>query len=137
MKIEPSTVARLDYPFLGIVGVSEGTATVSATARDEGAVVSNSLVIRVVANPSTGIDKNASRDLSIYPIPASSILNIQLNDNFLGETLRISDISGREVLNALAEKSLIAIDVSELNEGIYILSIKSGHASAVQRIVIE
>ena len=134
LSAEPDSVATVDL-LNNLTGVSPGSVTVTATARDSGAVVSNSLVINVVESP-VGMKETETQDLRVYPIPASNRLNIQLNNNFQGEILRIFDITGREVINTMVDKNLMTIDVSELTKGIYFISIKN-HSNTVKQIVIE
>jgi len=132
---EPSSIATINK-YGNLTGVSPGKVIVTATSDDLFAVKSNDLEITVEA-PVSGIESITAQGLIVYPIPASNSLNIQLNDNFMGETLRISDISGREVIKTVVNQNLMTIDVSELNKGIYIVSIKSDSNSTIKQIVIE
>jgi len=76
-------------------------------------------------------------DVSIFPVPASSIINIQTpNPAYLNYRISIADISGREVLSF--EKFVSSIDVQELSSGLYFLQLTdpvSGKFSSTKIIV--
>lgn len=64
--------------------------------------------------------------VSIYPNPTTDILNIQTKEMLPENTTAIVyDVTGKRVLNVLLQNSNInAINVSNLNSGVYILQIK-------------
>jgi len=68
---------------------------------------------------------------NIYPNPTTDILNIQYKENVPENTsLTIYDVSGKQVLNKLAENSnLNQINLSNLNSGVYILQIEGSNIS--------
>lgn len=79
-------------------------------------------------------------ELNVFPNPATTELNISINkEQKPVSTIRLFDITGRMTkeitgLNSLTQK----IDVSEINNGIYLLSIKlTDGTTATQRVVIE
>jgi len=67
--------------------------------------------------------------LKIYPVPANDYLMAELltgSKTTAGEYL-ISDLTGRTIKSAKFNNTAIAIDVSQLQPGMYILTIQSGN----------
>lgn len=72
-----------------------------------------------------GIDKkNVVNGLSVYPNPVSDILKIANADNLANASFSIVDILGKIVVQSKALNNA-AVDVSNLNSGVYILSVSS------------
>ncbi len=104
-----------------------------------------SLPSKVIINvtPAVGLnEEDALRNLSVYPIPTKTLLNIKLEGleagnaevrlvNMLGQvvhTQTISISSGIQTHN---------IDVSNLNKGIYLMELQHSKTKLVKRVVIE
>lgn len=83
------------------------------------------------------LEKN--KNLRIFPNPAQNSLNIELLDPSLGEiVLEIFDISGKLVLNERIENCQIkTIDVSHIDKGNYMLSLKNKNFSTKTKITIK
>jgi hypothetical protein len=65
--------------------------------------------------------------LTVYPNPARSSITLQINDNNLvGTTARLLDISGRPVGESLITNMSQTIDVSRLPPGVYLLQLSNG-----------
>ena len=76
----------------------------------------------------------------VWPNPVQEILNVEIQDTILHfESIEIIDLSGRKVadipINSSDENQQISINVSELNEGVYILSVRIGRLIANKRFV--
>ncbi|PKP18940.1 MAG: hypothetical protein CVU05_12480 [Bacteroidetes bacterium HGW-Bacteroidetes-21] len=69
---------------------------------------------------------NSSTNFQFYPNPANESLTIILPYKTSGETLRILDISGREIMNQQITDSKTQINTGSLAPGVYILKIRSG-----------
>ncbi len=68
--------------------------------------------------------KTNKTELNIYPNPADNFLNIQIdNRNYNYLKIRIMDLDGRCVIRSEFNTNNTTIDVSALNQGIYILEI--------------
>jgi hypothetical protein len=74
--------------------------------------------------------------IKVYPNPATSILNIKVENNLSIDTVEIYSILGSKVLstNKLEADQL---NVSELNSGMYVLRIVSGADAFTKKIIIE
>ena len=77
--------------------------------------------------------------LRIFPNPAQNSLNIELLDPISEEiVLEIFDIAGKLVLNQRIENCQIkTIDVSHLNKGNYMQSLKNKNYSTKTKITIK
>jgi hypothetical protein len=74
---------------------------------------SNTIVI------SNELNNNALNLVSVFPNPASKILNISIPQGAASGLVKITDITGKLVLET---RKLEAIDVSFLNSGIYTIT---------------
>ncbi|MCB9245047.1 MAG: T9SS type A sorting domain-containing protein [Flavobacteriales bacterium] len=82
----------------------------------------------------------AQKGIRVYPNPATSTLNIDLNSFSAGiAKVEICDIHGRTVRteDLGADQLTHSLDVSELKSGIYFVNMKSDGNIFTQRIVIE
>jgi|JI6StandDraft_1071083.scaffolds.fasta_scaffold116974_2 arabinogalactan endo-1,4-beta-galactosidase len=73
-------------------------------------------------------NKTSFSKLTIYPNPVSTILNINSNDTKVITTLKITNVLGQIVFSKTNANNQKVIDVSNLNSGLYILSINSDDA---------
>ena len=71
--------------------------------------------------------------ISLYPNPTSSILNISNNNNFNIKNISITDINGRVVKNQ--EGSLTQINVSDLNAGVYFVTIEAAEGKTTKKFI--
>ncbi len=82
--------------------------TTAAFARDENNVAT---------------ENSANNSYSIYPNPASDVLNVSFDNLSETATVRIISISGAEVYNSKATSKTFGINVNGLSKGLYIISI--------------
>ena len=79
-------------------------------------------------------DVIVSNGISVYPNPASEILNIKSQNQI--DYLRVFDLSGRMVFNADVMDLNATIDVRRFNNGIYILQLISGQEVKTHKIQV-
>jgi pimeloyl-ACP methyl ester carboxylesterase len=66
-------------------------------------------------------------DWKIYPIPAKDILSIKLDEASVSPiSINISDASGKQILGAKAEESVISINTGDWLSGMYFISLRDG-----------
>lgn len=82
-----------------------------------------------------GFESNTP-DFRIYPNPANDILNIKIKDQTQIASVKIFDLSGK-LAKSVADVQALAIDVSELSAGNYLLEIQSDKGRAHTRFVKE
>jgi hypothetical protein len=93
------------------------------------------LVTKAVA----GITPSVANNVNVYPNPTSETLNVSVADDYKGEiTLRLTDLSGREVWKQTATKDSktykTSVNMSERAQGMYILEVQ-GATKTVQKVV--
>ena len=138
LTADPATVADFISQFSkSLKGLTPGVVTVKAISEDSPDVVSNELVITVYEPSSTNTKNITEQDLLIYPVPASKNLKVKLSEDYIGKTIIISDITGNTLLNKIVDKSIMDINISELNRGLYLFIIKGNKCTLARKIVIE
>lgn len=119
---------------------TSGTYTVTLTVTNACGQNSSSQDVTVgVINSIDNVDDAFSSQLSIFPNPAESLLNVEgllKSDTY---TLELHDMNGRKVLSknvkGLAETA--QLDVSQLASGVYNLSVIGNEKSAVRSITVK
>ncbi|HEX7412433.1 MAG TPA: choice-of-anchor tandem repeat GloVer-containing protein [Bacteroidia bacterium] len=98
---------------------------------------SSMVYINVLSSHTTGITKMASsNEVSIYPNPASSSLQVTLSGNIQNTTLQITDMLGNTVKQSILYNPTSIINIADLAEGIYNISISSNEGVVNKRVVI-
>lgn len=77
--------------------------------------------------------KDIAANFSLYPNPTSSILNISNNENYEIKNISITDINGRVVKNQ--QGALIQINVSDLNSGVYFVTIEAAEGKTTKKFI--
>jgi hypothetical protein len=82
-------------------------------------------------------DSVLAEAISLYPNPASDIINISNNSNVELEGITVYDMNGRIVIqhNVTNNSRHQTINVSENSSGIYIAQVKSAQAHTIKRII--
>lgn len=125
-------VATTDYFSMGEGTVynmlGEATSTFDANISPE--------AIAIDYRDNTGIQKNELVAMSVYPNPASQVLNID-SDLVSVSSFKVIDITGREVLgNVLNTNSgELSLNISNLKSGVYIICLSDGNQVSSTRFV--
>lgn len=82
----------------------------------------------------TSLDEIANTT-EIYPNPASEMINITADENI--EEVKIFNQAGQLVLQARKNSNSFTQNISELNQGIYMIQLKTSNTTITKRIVIE
>lgn len=86
----------------------------------------------------TGISAAKSLSVSVYPNPTTEKLNIQLNDFNGTASVQVMDLSGKVVMSTEIDfSSDKSINVTELLNGIYILSVNADNKNYTQKFIKE
>jgi len=89
---------------------------------------------------STGIsdDSRTLNEFSFYPNPACDILNVNFENRDNSElTFNIYNVIGKLVSSEALEQNQQKINISDLNNGIYIVEIKSGVSLVKHKLIIQ
>jgi len=78
-------------------------------------------------------DMSNSNGISVYPNPASSVLNIDAKKEIL--SVQLTDAAGRTVLTNNVNNAKGTINVSHLPKGVYILSVKMKDQTVTKKII--
>ncbi len=87
----------------------------------------------------SGVEELAADfNLSLYPNPASSELNIYCPE-FAGRKteLEVWDITGRKIFNALVSNSLYTLQTTDLSNGVYYLTASFSHQKLTRMFVVN
>ena len=117
--------SQMNGPFTGL---SSGQYTLIVTDNNGNSVDSTFTVDNVVSVSSANF-----KEFNMYPNPATSILNIK--GEYLISTT-IYDINGRAVLQTDLQNTE-AIDISNLESGVYTVNIHSEKGEYVQKLIIQ
>jgi PKD repeat protein len=86
----------------------------------------------------SSIDNALSNAVSVYPNPAKNIVYIKIETGYQIEKIKLFDINGKLILDESINDhvELIPINISELNNGTYMLNINSQNKSAFKKLTI-
>lgn len=76
-----------------------------------------------------------SHSVDIYPNPAKS--NITINSTFENSIINIYSVTGKKVKTVQANTKQSKINISDLTEGIYFVSVISGENTISKKIIVE
>ena len=98
----------------------------------------SSMVYLNVKQGAAGIQQvtGINSQVTVYPNPATTSLQVSLSSNSEGSTILITDIIGNTVKQVSGINKQVSISVADLNEGIYNVSISSGVGIINKRVVI-
>ena len=84
----------------------------------------------------TGIDETKETHFNVYPNPASSVINFELNTD--NATVQLMDVTGKTLKTVLANTNKFSISLSNLANGIYFYSVTDveGNTIAANRFVV-
>ena len=129
---------RLDYVLFG--NLSPGSSYSRLT--DGGLLWADQTPTPGYSNQSNSVVVPEDRQVTVYPNPASSFINIRLEKGTGEETdIQVVNIMGQlERLSSgiyVEPGQVISMDVSHLEPGIYLVKVRTGGSESVHRIVIS
>ena len=95
------------------------------------------LVDDITTTANAGIEqvKDINRQVLVYPNPASTGFQVGLSGTLSASTINVYDVNGKLVLSQPINNKT-SIDASNLNEGVYNISIITTEGVANKRLVI-
>lgn len=85
---------------------------------------SSGFTLNIVAPNVLGVEDNQPAIGSLYPVPASSELNIRFSDNVKEEvTYNVLSIDGRRIMNGQLNGTTATLNIESLQQGIYLLEV--------------
>jgi plastocyanin len=78
----------------------------------------------IIVSISTGIEEIPGQtDLSLFPNPAVDLITVKASKHLLGTQYTLTDQYGRQMLTGKIESETFSINISQLNNGIYLLNV--------------
>ena len=114
-----------------LTALTNGTVDVIATANDGSGVTGMTTI--TISNQNVGINEITLKDIKIYPNPVQNELFIDGLNGQINQ-LEIIDYSGR-IITSISEKNIKSIDVSGINQGIYILKISTDKGTSTKQFI--
>jgi hypothetical protein len=112
--------------------VLPGTATVTVTAEDGETILE--YTINFTLATSVGITESVN--INVYPNPAISFINLNLEDDMIGAKVKIIGTSGRILMQKQLNSAKEIIDISKLTQGVYIIQVEA-NAKQTRKIFIK
>ena len=84
----------------------------------------------------TSVSDSQTATLSVYPNPASDVVNVTLPSSINGGVVTISDIHGNEVVSKSVSGLEFSVTTAEMPSGVYILKVSSSTFTATKQIVV-
>jgi hypothetical protein len=79
-----------------------------------------------------GVEVNLLKELSVYPNPTSGSLNILVDNN---SVISLFDINGRLIKTEISNSNLFNWNISNIENGVYILKVENNGKTLTQRII--
>lgn len=90
------------------------------------------LIMTVTGQEPLSVDDNLAELVSIYPVPATDVLNVKVPSSIEVTEVTLHDLLGR---NTGAVYSNGTINVSNLNRGVYMLTVKTTEGTLTQKVI--
>lgn len=116
---------------------SVGTYTVTLTGNLNGCTSTDIITINV--DDASGLEEQHSWWANLYPNPSNGIATIQLTNTTIQTELYVFDVQGKLVIDPMIispNENTKTIDLSNLNEGVYVLRFTNGIESFNKRMTI-
>ncbi|NLF41567.1 MAG: T9SS type A sorting domain-containing protein, partial [Bacteroidales bacterium] len=128
-ETEVATTSDLNYTFTGLSNGNHTAGVQAVYSSGSSEIVSTGFVITI------GIEEHTAQNLSVFPVPAKSQVNVTSDANIL--SLRVTDITGRVVFNLdKVDSNNHQFDVTNLNEGIYFVQILTSKGYATRKFQV-
>lgn len=122
----------------GLIADGTWTLLISDPFNGDGGSVSNFSIEVCALTASLSSNDNLLNSLVVYPNPAKGIVNIDLTGSVSGETtFELFDVQGRKVVSKVSSNTIETLNIENLSEGIYMLSIQNGGAKTTKKLIIN
>jgi serine protease AprX len=76
-----------------------------------------------------------SNDLVLYPNPATDVVNFNFVEEGYFNSIKVTDVLGKEVINTLISSNMNSLDISSLPKGLYFVSFIGDNSTLTKKIV--
>ncbi|WKZ75374.1 MAG: S8 family serine peptidase [Vicingaceae bacterium] len=81
-------------------------------------------------------EKKSDKGIAVFPNPANTVLNIQLNGTTSGnKQIELSSLEGKILLTAFTKENTTVLDIADVAKGVYILKVKTEDDTFVRKII--
>ena len=112
-----------------------GAGTIELTETSVDDCTGSAETLNITIDDCTGIEETSSNTLTIYPNPASSLVNIKAEISMI--SIRVLDFTGKEIANEMVHNKMHQLVTSNFKSGIYILLIETNKSIYSERLIIE
>ncbi|MEI6523257.1 MAG: T9SS type A sorting domain-containing protein [Bacteroidota bacterium] len=85
----------------------------------------------------TGIERESNASIQLFPNPADQFITFVTDFTGLNESLIITDVFGREIINERKNSNNFIVETQSFSEGIYLIKIVNGKNSSTRKFVIS
>lgn len=111
---------------------NDGNYTVQVT--DGNGCIGTSGTYAVINLGITNLYDQAS--VKIVPNPATDLFTLSVNNELIGTTYTVTDLTGREMLSGNVNTQTTPISVAGISAGIYLITVSDGTSAITKRIVV-
>jgi len=97
----------------------------------------NTVSIASPGEPTSTSDIDTNVRVNVSPNPTDGRLNVRISALNSDVSIRLTDITGKEVLNRLMTTTLQQLDLSELPGGVYLLNVQGASFSTTEKVVLD
>lgn len=120
--------------------IADGTWNLIVTDQvsGDGGTINAVKIIICNIQPPLSIEENVLSGLKIYPNPTTGIVNIDLGTSLSDTSIvNLFDIQGRIISTKEMNSSVDSINISNLSDGVYLLTIENGTSKTTKKIVLN
>jgi hypothetical protein len=100
-------------------------------------VVTNTTSNTIAVVSGVGELRNADWGLRIYPNPAKDEFVVEVGEEMVGGGVRVSDVTGRKIIEVKIKDRSSKIKVEDLAGGIYFVTVEKGKNKVSRKLVIS
>lgn len=141
-KLLPNTSVSEFTPYITTDNDNDNLKKYPVFASTDRYIVPATSVVTFVGkiNQSTGTSTitNLNQSFSIFPNPTKDQLHIQLSNSQSDNLVRITDISGKQILSKKlnSSESSILLNLTTFNKGLYFISIENSKGKQTQKLIV-
>lgn len=135
---EAVVTVGVDGSTLTLTEVGIGASNITVTANDGNLTANDIFIFNNIVSTTNLLE---SMQVSVYPNPAESIINVEFKNAFGDVSLELIDVYGRKVytkkLQANSEKIAHQINIAHYSKGIYFIKIYSKQYVMVKEVIFK
>lgn len=122
-----------DFPYVNKVLTSNGFSYNTNTSSYENTSRTTYNYTNFITLGTETVELLADKNITVYPNPASSILNVSIEDNATIDRLIITDISAKKIMEQTGSST--SINIENLAKGMYVLEVFVGENKETRKFI--